>query len=557
VSIEKISVPDIGGADNVEVIELCVAVGDVVALEDSLIVLESDKASMEIPSPVAGTVTAISAVVGDSLSEGDVILTIECEADDDIALGDVSNAGEVDSGAAQSQHQGSQESTLAAPQGSEELPSPAVVNETIEVPEVGEADNIEIIELCVAVGDVVAEGDSLIVLETDKASMEVPSPRAGEIVSIAVKEGDSVQQGTPILVLQGEADTAASADNTQPLVSRSGTSTADDSGDTRQLPLQEPANTSASAAVAVSTMQSASQSVYAGPSVRRLSREMGVALEAVKSSGPRGRITKDDVKNYVKNALKTKAQQSVGLALPAQPDIDFSKFGEISVEPLSKIGKLTAANMQRNWLNIPHVTQFDEADVTELEAFRGSLKDEAARRLLKITPLPFLLKACSAALKQHPKFNASLHADGKSVVFKHYVHIGVAVNTPAGLVVPVVNDVDKKSIWELAKEVDELADKAKNRKLTPQQMQGACFTVSSLGNIGGTGFTPIINGPEVAIMGVSKLQTKPVWDGAAFVPRKMLPLAISYDHRVINGVDAGQFFTFLVQVLSDIRRLVL
>ena len=593
-AIEKISVPDMGGAENVEVIELCVAIGDVVAVDDSLIVLESDKASMEIPSPVAGTVTAISAVLGDTMAEGDVILSIECEVASDavglstgVALDAVEDSAEdsaEDSSAAVIEQRTSPVEPAAvvpvsAP-GEPNSDSPeTLADETIDVPELGDAENIEVIEVCIAVGDVVAEGDSLIVLETDKASMEVPSPRDGVIVSIAVKEGDSVQQGMPIVVLRSAVEQSASVD-TSPVPAAVSAAVVDNSNDSppqQQQQILPPAKASpaiastditsanitgtntASTHIAgtESAAKSSTTSVYAGPSVRRLSREMGVSLEAVVGSGPRGRITKNDVKDYVKSALHSKTEPAGGITLPSMPTVDFTKFGEISIAPLSKIGKLTAANMQRNWLNIPHVTQFDEADISELEDFRRSLKDEASRRQLKITPLPFLLKACAAALKEHPKFNASLHADGESVVLKHYIHIGVAVNTPAGLVVPVVNDVDKKSIWELAKEVDELADKAKNRKLTPQQMQGACFTVSSLGSIGGTGFTPIINGPEVAIMGVSKLQTKPVWNGSEFVPRKMLPLSISYDHRVINGVDAGQFFTFLVQVLADIRRLVL
>jgi len=559
VSIEKICVPDIGGAENVEVIEICVAIGDEVAIEDSLIVLESDKASMEIPSPAAGIVTAISAVVGDSMAEGDVILSIEGElvggADSSADIVEVAQAPMIEALASEPEEQSLV--GLDFPVGSTDSPSLAVVNETVEIPELGEAENIEVIELCVGVGDVVALGDSLIVLETDKASMEVPSPKAGIITAIAIKEGDIVQQGMPILVLQ-----LAAADNTIINNDREAASQSDaqvgDAGDSQQVPRHQKSSSNILAAASSERVSKGlNTSIYAGPSVRRLSREMGITLETVNGTGPRARITKDDVKAYVKNALKAKAEHSAGLSLPVMPAVDFSKFGDVSVEPLSKIGKLTAVNMQRNWLNIPHVTQFDEADVTDLESFRSSLKAEALNRQLKITPLPFLLKACAAALQEHPKFNASLHADGQSVVFKHYVHIGVAVNTTAGLVVPVVKDVDKKSIWELAQEVDELADKAKNRKLSPQQMQGACFTVSSLGNMGGTGFTPIINGPEVAILGVSKLQTKPVWNGEEFIARKMLPLAVSYDHRVINGVDAGQFFTFLVQGLTDIRRLVL
>jgi pyruvate dehydrogenase E2 component (dihydrolipoamide acetyltransferase) len=298
--------------------------------------------------------------------------------------------------------------------------------------------------------------------------------------------------------------------------------------------------------------------LYAGPAVRKIMREFGVDGLQIKGSGPKGRILKEDVQKFVKEVIANKSSAVTGgSGIPPIPAIDFSKFGDVEIKPLSKIAKVTAANMQRSWLNVPHVTQFDDADITELEDFRAGLKAEAEKRGVRITPLPFILKACANALRANPVFNSSLDATGENLVYKDYVHIGMAVDTPAGLMVPVIRDVDKKSIWELAAETAELGQKAKNRKLKPADMQGGCFTISSLGGIGGTGFTPIVNAPEVAILGVSKLAVKPVWDGKEFVPRKMLPLALSYDHRVVNGADAGRFFTYLASLLADIRRLAL
>ena len=297
--------------------------------------------------------------------------------------------------------------------------------------------------------------------------------------------------------------------------------------------------------------------MYAGPAVRKLAREMGIDLSKVNGSGPRNRIQKDDIKSFVRDLIEKRGGTIGGSGIPAVPDIDYTQFGAIDIQPLSKLHKLTAANMHRSWLNVPHVTQFDDADISELEEFRAALKVESEKRGVKITPLPFLLKACALALKEHPKFNASLQSDGEHIVYKKYVHIGMAVDTPVGLVVPVIRDVDRKSIWELAAESAALAQQAKERKLKPADMQGGCFTISSLGGIGGLGFTPIINTPEVAILGVSRLTVKPVWDGNAFVPRKMLPLSLSYDHRAVNGADAGRFFTYLNELLADIRRLAL
>ena len=551
-STQIIKVPDIGGAEGVEVIEICVAVGDQVAEDDSLVVLESDKASMEVPSPMAGTVKAISISDGDSLSEGDAILELETDA-------------AVSEGATESPIT---EDPVTETPATEQAPEPeaapapaaqaASAVEAIHIPDLGGADNVDVIEVCVAAGDDVAEGDSLVVLETDKASMEVPAPKTGKVVSVVVSEGGQVSEGDEILQLEvtvtaGDTPVAAEAAAKKTAAAPPAPSTPP----ATEIPTPAFASAEPDVVVAESTTSAKPSGIYAGPAVRRLAREMGIDLGQVKGTGPRGRIAKSDLKAYVKTALGDSSSASPGAAIPAILDIDFSRFGDISVEPLSKIHKLTAANMQRAWLNAPHVTQFDEADITELETFRQSLKAEAEQRGVKITPLPFLLKACAVALKAHPKFNASLHADGEHMVYKHYIHIGMAVDTPAGLVVPVLRDVDKKSIWQLAAETAEMAAKAKDRKLKPDEMQGGCFTVSSLGGIGGQGFTPIVNVPEVAILGVSKLAVKPQWDGSEFVPRKMLPLSLSYDHRAINGGDGGRFFTYLTQLLADIRRLVL
>ena len=535
-STQEIKVPDIGGSDEVEVIEVCVAVGDQVSEEQSLVVLESDKASMEVPSPAAGKVVAVAMKEGDSVAEGSVILTLELEGDA------VSSEPDVAPEPAAEEQPVKEE--VAAPVIEQ---SAGVAVETVSVPDIGGSEEVEVIEICVAVGDEVEEGDSLVVLESDKASMEVPSPKAGKVVSIAMKEGGKASEGVAILDLE-VAQSAAPAQ-----------APAQESA----APVSAPAPASASPVVsepapAKPADTSRSSGLYAGPAVRKLAREFGVELDKVQGSGPKGRLLKEDLQAFVKKALSGSGKGATsGAGIPPIPAVDFAKFGEVDVEPMTKLHKVVSANMHRSWLNVPHVTQFDDADITDLEDFRAGLKAEAERRGVKITPLPFLLKACANALLANPKFNASLDESGENLVYKKYVHIGMAVDTPAGLVVPVVRDVDKKSIWELAAETAELAGKAKARKLKPDEMQGGCFTISSLGGIGGTGFTPIVNAPEVGILGVSKLAVKPVWDGQEFQPRKMLPLSLSYDHRAINGGDAGRFFTYLGELLADIRKMVL
>ncbi len=539
---ETIKIPDLGGGDGVEVIEVCVAVGDQVEVEDSLLVLESDKASMEVPAPKAGKVVSISLKVGDSVGEGDVILELDVEGD---APADEQVAAEPEAA--------DEEPAPPAADEADAAPTASAGPETVKVPDIGGGDGVEVIELCVAAGDEVEEGDSLIVLESDKASMEVPAPFSGKVLSMLIKVGDAAAEGTAIAEMQRSGSSAPDAAVESPAAA-----------ETEQVKTPEPPEPKeatpapAPAASESSANEGNGKTVYAGPAVRKLAREFGISLDQVTGSGPRGRVVKEDLHAYVKTLTSAKpAAAAGGAGIPAIPEVDFSQFGEIEVEPLTKLHKLTAANMHRSWLNLPHVTQFDDADITELEAFRNSMKAEAQAKGVKLTPLPFLLKAAAVALRMNPKFNASLSADGENMVYKKYVHIGVAVDTPVGLMVPVIRDVDKKSLWELAAEASELAQKAKERKLKPADMQGGCFTISSLGNIGGTGFTPIINAPEVAILGVSKLDIKPVWDGTAFQPRKMLPLSLSYDHRAINGADAGKFFTELGQLLADIRRILL
>jgi pyruvate dehydrogenase E2 component (dihydrolipoamide acetyltransferase) len=569
---EKLTVPDIGGAEDAEVIELLVAVGERVEVEQSLIVLESDKASMEIPATRAGQVVEILVKVGDTLAEGAAIVVVDTAdtAGDDAGVA-AEEAAQAEPEVAQDTPPGDEpaaESVSAAAADAEAADAAAtdappadqapaaVENQPVAVPDIGTTDPVEVIEICVAVGDTVAEGDSLVVLESDKASMEIPAPFAGEVVELAVAEGAQVVEGDRLAVLRGEA-TAAS-----PAVDAPEPAAPAPVAETPATKVAKPAiapEPAADAAKIAAIRSGSAANIYAGPAVRKLAREFGVALEEVKGSGPKGRLLKEDVQDFVKQRMSGGPRQGAasGAGIPPVPEVDFSAFGEVDIQPLSKIGKVTAANMHRSWLNVPHVTQFEEADISEMEEFRASLRPEAEKRGVKLTPLPFLLKACAAALKDNPRLNASLMGDGERLAFKQYVHIGMAVDTPAGLVVPVLRDVDKKNLWQLAEEVGELAQKAQQRKLKPADMQGGCFTISSLGSIGGTGFTPIVNTPEVAILGVSRLQTKPVWDGSEFQPRKMLPLALSYDHRVVNGADGGRFMTQVAALLADIRRLLL
>ena len=435
------------------------------------------------------------------------------------------------------------------------------------VPDIGGAEGAEVIELLVAVGDQVVLDQGLIVLESDKASMEIPATAAGTVVELLVAEGDQLAEGAAVAMIdvaeqdaeaapmpgESEATAASDAPSVDDVGSEQKASAVKEAPAAKETPVVE--TVSAASETPVLSVEVADE-IYAGPAVRKLARELGVQLVRVDGTGPQGRVLKEDLQQFVRKVIREPAGAITGgTGIPSVPEIDFSKFGEVEVTPRTKLDKLTAINMHRSWVNVPHVTQFDEADITDLEEFRAGLKAEAEQRSTRITPLPFLLKACALALRDNPKINSSLARGGEDLVHKKYIHIGVAVDTPAGLMVPVIRDVDRKTIWELAHEVAELASRARDRKLLPAEMQGGCFTVSSLGNIGGNGFTPIVNTPEVAILGVSKAAIKPLWNGTEFAPRTMLPVALSYDHRVVNGGDGGRFLTRIVSLLGDIRRL--
>lgn len=538
---ESVLIPDLSGATDVDVIEVLVKEGDEIAEGDSLITLETDKASMEVPAPMGGRILAVKVKEGDQVNEGDLLLELE--------VGGAAAEAPVETPVAE---------TVAAPAPA---PAPAAAApsgvEKVTVPDLSGATDVDVIEVLVKPGDEIAEGDSLITLETDKASMEVPAPGAGRVKSVSISEGDKVNEGDLILELEAAAGAAPSAPAPAAAAPAPAKATARPAA-----PAAPASKPTGSQDVDLVALEQKNRKVYAGPAVRALAREFGVELANVSGTGRNGRVLKEDVQAYVKSALKqlsVKAPAAVtaGSGIPAIPAVDFSKFGEIEMVKLSKVARLTRDNMARCWLNIPHVTQFDDADITELEAFRKEMKESAAKEGVKLTPLPFMIKACAIALKHHQKFNASLHHDGEHIVYKKYVNIGIAVDTPHGLMVPVIKDADQKSVYELAREATELAGKAKDRKLKPNEMQGACFTISSLGGIGGNGFTPIVNAPEVAILGVSKADIKPRWNGKEFEPRLMLPLCLSYDHRAINGGDAGRFLTDLNGLLSDIRRLLL
>ena len=564
---QTVVVPDIGGAEGAEVVDLLVAVGDAIELEQSLIVLESDKASMEIPASHAGVVVELKMAVGDQLSEGDAILVLDTSAtDSDDAEASHQEASSTDQSAvaidadlAKSQHVDEGGDGVAASADPEPSAGHAVSEQIVEVPDIGTDGDVEVVELCVSVGDMIGEGDSVVVLESDKASMEVPSPAAGEVLELLIAEGASVNQGAALIKLSvegGSLPTAAATSAAAPAVGSTDTVLKTPPLEAITKPTVEVSAPAVSAQPSSSASDDASE-LYVGPAVRKLAREFGVDLTAVKGSGPKGRIVKEDLHAYVSQRLADPATSavSVGSGIPEVADIDFSKFGPVRHEERSRIDKVTATNMSKSWLNVPHVTQFDDADITDLEAFRSSLKAEAEQRGSKLSPVPFIIKAVAIALNANPKLKSSLAEQGDVLVYKDYCHIGLAVDTPNGLVVPVIRDADKKSIWALSDEIRELAAKAKDKKLKPDEMQGAVFTVSSLGSIGGRGFTPIVNTPEVGILGVSKASTQPVWDGSAFQPRTMLPVSLSYDHRVVNGGDAGRFLTYLVALLSDIRQL--
>ena len=598
--VESIKVPDLGDSKDVEVIELLVKVGQAVNENDSLLVLESDKAAMEIPSPRSGVVKSISVKLGDQISQGHEILKLEVEESasaTDEKPAPAAKAGSADKASEQAPGKAPEESAAApaAAKASDQVASkseakapakaPAKATaqgsvessvessvETIKVPDLGEDSDVEVIEIHVKPGDEIAAEDSLITLESDKAAMDIPSPQAGIVKSLKLKIGDKVSAGSVILELEvsgaaadadedvaasNKAEPAAEAAKTETTKSEAKNPTVDETAakqasEEQQKSLQQKQQEFSEAAVA-----RAAEKVYAGPAVRKLARELGVDLTQISGTGAKGRLLKEDINKFVKDRLQAPVAASAGAVIAAIPDIDFSQFGDIEQVQMSKLHKLTAINMQRSWNAAPHVFQFNEADITELEQFRVAQKSAADKKGVKLTLLPFLLKACAKVLQEYKQFNVSLHSSGEYLIQKKYIHIGVAVATEAGLVVPVVRNVDQKSIWEIAEEVALLSDKAKQRRLTKEDMQGACFTISSLGAIGGTGFTPIVNTPEVAILGVSRTSTKPVYINGEFVPRQMLPLTLSYDHRAVNGVDGGLFATLLAQLLGDIRLLIL
>ncbi|EHU4914728.1 pyruvate dehydrogenase complex dihydrolipoyllysine-residue acetyltransferase [Vibrio vulnificus] len=534
--LKEVCVPDIGG-DEVEVTEILVAVGDSIAEEQSLLTVEGDKASMEVPAPFAGTLKEIKVAAGDKVSTGSLVMIFE-----------VAGTPVAGSGAA------APAPVAAAAPAASGTGTPE--RKEVNVPDIG-GDEVEVTEIMVAVGDTVTEEQSLITVEGDKASMEVPAPFAGTVKEIKVAAGDKVSTGSLIMVFEVAGTPVAGA---------------------APAPAQAPAQAAAPAAApaakpaaapAATEFEENNDYAHASPVVRRLAREFGVNLAKVKGSGRKSRILKEDVQAYVKDALKRLESGAVAaasgkgdgaaLGLLPWPKVDFSKFGETEVQPLSRIKKISGANLHRNWVMIPHVTQWDNADITELENFRKEQNAIEAKKDsgMKITPLVFIMKAVAKALEAFPAFNSSLSEDGESLILKKYVNVGIAVDTPNGLVVPVFKDVNKKGIYELSEELMVVSKKARAGKLTAADMQGGCFTISSLGGIGGTAFTPIVNAPEVGILGVSKSEIKPVWNGKEFAPRLQLPLSLSYDHRVIDGAEGARFITYLNECLSDIRRLVL
>ena len=540
---ERIKVPDLGGEGG-EIVEINVAPGDVIAAEDTVMTVESDKATMEIPSPVSGRVVEVLLKVGDSVQSGLDMLLIEMTKSvtaPEQMLEDVSENVPV---------------TKEAEQIAISTPTSTQTYEE-RVPDIG-GEKAPVVEIAVAIGDEVQAEAALVTLESDKATMEVPATHGGKVVALHVKLGDELGEGDLLVTIEGEGPVTV-AD--KPLEPASAITPTPDAPVT-SADISKPATT-APLEVQPETLADV---VYAGPAVRRIAREFGVDLTQVRGTGLKGRLLKEDLQNYVKTQLANPSMTaSVGMApatgqstgIPEIPEVDFSQWGEVDIQPLNKLRLVAAQNFQRSWLNIPHVTQHDEADITGLEAFRQAQKEQAKTRGVRLTPLPFLLKAVAYCLQQMPNFCASLSADGQSRILKRYTNIGIAVDTPDGLVVPVIKEVDRKGLWELAAECTELAEKARTKKLTVAEMKGGCFTISSLGSIGGTAFTPIVNSPEVAILGVSKASMKPHWDGNSFVPRLMLPLSLSYDHRALNGAEAAQFTVMLGGLLGDIRRLLL
>ncbi|GAB6849385.1 dihydrolipoyllysine-residue acetyltransferase [Paraburkholderia kururiensis] len=562
----EVKVPDIGDYKDVPVIEILVKAGDTVEKEQSLVTLESDKATMDVPSPASGTVKDVRVKVGDAVSEGSLIVVLE--GGDGAAAAPKANGAAAPAPAAAAPQAAPAQAAAAARAAAAPAATGGV--QEVKVPDIGDYKDVPVIEVAVKVGDRVEKEQSLVTLESDKATMDVPSPAAGVVKELKVKVGDAVSEGTLILLL--EAEGAAAAPQAAPAAAKAPVEAPSDAPQVPQrAPVAQP-SALAQAPLIPAGEGGARQASHASPSVRKFARELGVDVSQVRGTGPKGRITQEDVTAFVKGVMTgQRAPAAAGapaaaagapaaagggeLNLLPWPKIDFAKFGPIDPKPLSRIKKISGANLHRNWVMIPHVTNNDEADITELEALRVQLNKENEKAGVKFTMLAFVIKACVAALKKFPTFNASL--DGDNLVFKQYYHVGFAADTPNGLVVPVIRDADKKGLVDIAKEMSELSKLAREGKLKPDQMQGGCFSISSLGGIGGTNFTPIINAPEVAILGLSRSAMKPVWDGKQFVPRLTLPLSLSYDHRVIDGAEAARFNAYLASILADFRRVIL
>ncbi|CAM2159267.1 MULTISPECIES: dihydrolipoyllysine-residue acetyltransferase [Paraburkholderia] len=550
----EVKVPDIGDYKDIPVIEVLVKAGDTVEKEQSLITLESDKATMDVPSPASGTVKEVKVKVGDNVSEGVLVLVLEAAG---------AAAAPAAAPAAKEEKAAPAAAQAAAPAPAAAAAAPAASGgvQTVKVPDIGDYKDVPVIEIGVKVGDRVEKEQSLVTLESDKATMDVPSPVAGIVKEIKVKVGDNVSEGAEIIVVEAEGAAAAAP-------APAAKAPAEQPSDAPQAAPAKAAPAAPSALAQAPIIPAGEggsrRPSHASPSVRKFARELGVDVARVAGSGPKGRITQADITAFVKGVMSGQTAAPAAAAAPANgaglnllpwPKVDFTKFGPIDTQPLSRIKKISGANLHRNWVMIPHVTNNDEADITDLEALRVQLNKENEKAGVKFTMLAFVIKAVVAALKKFPAFNASL--DGDNLVFKQYFHIGFAADTPNGLVVPVIRDADKKGLVDIAKEMTELSKLAREGKLKPDQMQGGCFSISSLGGIGGTHFTPIINAPEVAILGLSKSAMKPVWDGKQFVPRLTLPLSLSYDHRVIDGAAAARFNAYLGQILGDFRRVIL
>ena len=529
--IVNIVIPDLGEFESIEIIEVLIKAGDAVEIEDGLIIVETDKASMDIPSPEKGIIDSLTVKAGDNVSTGDVIGSIQIAESDDTSS--------------------EEESTKATLESNET--GDRVQEQSLVVPDLGDFDEVEVIEVHINAGDNVDIEDPLVTLETDKATMDVPAVAAGVIKSVTVKVGDKISQGeilgTIDAILLNETESSDANQNLLETEKNKASKAAPLTNDykspkilkNQSLPVIDEASFS---------------KAHAGPSVRKLARELGVNLIQVSGSGPKNRILHDDVKSFVKAILTGQVGQPESASLPKVPKIDFSKFGDIEVKPLTRIQKISGPRLQASWINLPHVTQHDLADITDLERKRQEMKSNAKEQGISLTPLAFIIRACVKALEEFPKVNSSLSEDGESLTFKNYFHLGFAADTPQGLVVPVIRDANQKDVFQIARELGELSSLARDGKLKGPQLQGASFTVSSLGGIGGTAFTPIVNAPEVAILGVSKSSMQPIWNGSEFEPRLMLPLSFSYDHRVIDGAQAVRFTTHLGKVLGDVEALI-